>query len=382
MIPISTVNEAGVIWSLKQRLQREGLDGRQVSDIAVDSDGAYRASPYAAQLEPMLSLPILGFYPDVVCSYSNSSEEGIAAFEVKGRFEDWLKGVTQARAYREGVHRSYLALPFEKQSRMAALERDAHQSGIGVWLLEKSTWHEVIQPATPRPGLITTRALSAALRGVALPKRLQLNHPLNYLAVAYARARLPQNTLQEAMEREWGDLRSESTRQHAINGARCLGLLTMQNGLTRLGLVAVDLMESLGFNAGVSINKRERFCTTHPGMAAVARMVFLQQESVTLVVDALGRAGKSELNTEELFRVAATINPALAGGLFLTDPKDIKRDQIVSDRFSPSFVFKFKQMLWHAGILSLPAHPTAGKEAGAYRHLQDLWNVEDRWALR
>jgi len=93
--------EANIVWALKEELALNSprLHPWRISDIGVDSDGSYRNSQFAAQLEPMISMPIRGFYPDLVCNYTSPAESGIAAFEVKASFDDWLKGMTQARAY-------------------------------------------------------------------------------------------------------------------------------------------------------------------------------------------------------------------------------------------------------------------------------------------
>jgi hypothetical protein len=68
------MDEATVVWSLKNHLLQQGLGPHQwsVLDVAVDSDGSYRRSLHAADLEPMLSMPIMGFQPDLVCAYMTS----------------------------------------------------------------------------------------------------------------------------------------------------------------------------------------------------------------------------------------------------------------------------------------------------------------------
>lgn len=372
--------EADIVWSLKKHLLLHGLGPRrwQVSDIAVDSDGSYRQSRHAADLEPMLSMPIRGFHPDLVCAYDHPEEEGLAAFEVKGRFDDWLKGLTQARAYREGVHRAYIALPGDKPQRLSMLERDANESGVGVWLLCGKRWEERVPSAPPRPCVSETRHLASALRGVALSRRLQLNHPLNYLAVAWARFRQPDEPVMKALTDGWDALRSSGSRRHAINGAKYLGLLMQDDELSRLGLTVCDLMASLDFETSHRIKRRSRFCEEAPGLAAVCRLVFFHQESTKLIIEALTRRNNQPLNTEELLRAAVQVNAPLATGLFLTDPRAVEQQTIPSVAFSPSFVFQFKQSLWHAGILTTSIHSSAGKGAAEYRHRTDMWQIEDR----
>ena len=182
----------------------------------------------------------------------------------------------------------------------------------------------------------------------------------------------------EAMVENWEDLGTHGSRQHATNGARYLGLLTRSETLSRLGLTVCDLMQALDFEKASGINKRTRFCDASPGLAAVTRFVFMQQESTKLLVEALERSGNDRINTEELLREAAKINEPLATGLFLTDPRDFEKPAIPSSAFTPSFTFQFKQTLWHSGILSTPIHKTAGKGASVYEHQHDYWKLENR----
>lgn len=376
--------EADIVWSLKQHLQMAGLGNNRwsVNDIAVDSDGSYRRSRRAEALEPMFSMPIRGFYPDLVCSYSHPQEEGLAAFEVKGRFDEWLKGITQARAYREGVHRSYLAVPEDRGARLSTLEREGRESGVGVWLLKKSGWDEILPAASPRPDACMTNVLKRALKGLSMPGKLKLNHPLNYLVVAWVSAKENGCRVMEGMEEAWADLRTECSRNLAIRGAQYLGLVDRGKKLTQLGLTAVDLMEGMNFSMDRNWNKRTRFCDDSPGLATIARLVLMQQEGTKLIIEALLSKDNLPLNTEELLRAAERINPPLASGLLLLDPKSAELTSIPSIAFSPSNVFVLKQVLWHSGILSTKKHPTAGGSSDEYRHEQDFWRLDDRIAQR
>ena len=47
--------------------------------------------------------------------------------------------------------------------------------------------------------------------------------------------------------------------------------------------------------------------------------------------------------------------------------------------FNPSAVFKFKQVLWHAGLLATKVHPSAGGKATAYDAEDDEWALDDRY---
>jgi hypothetical protein len=139
-------------------------------------------------------------------------------------------------------------------------------------------------------------------------------------------------------------------------------------------------MQALDFDNSSDIAKRSRFYDVSPGLSAVSRFVFMQQESTKLLVETMERAGNLGMNTEDLLREAAKINEPLATGLFLADPREADKPAIPSAAFSPSFVFQFKQALWHSGILANPIHKTAGKGAGIYEHKQDFWKLEDRFA--
>jgi hypothetical protein len=185
----------------------------------------------------------------------------------------------------------------------------------------------------------------------------------------------------EAMEENWGDLGTSGSRQHAINGARYLGLLTQDDNLSRLGITVCDLMQALDFDNSSDISKRSRFCEVSPGLAAITRFVFMQQESTKLLVETMERTGNPGFNTEELLREAVKINEPLATGLFLTDPREAEKPEIPSSAFSPSFVFQFKQALWHSGILTTPIHRTAGKGAAVYEHQHDYWKLDAKVSI-
>jgi hypothetical protein len=78
-------SEADIVWTLKEELALDipRLHSWRIADIGVESDGFYRRSRYAAQLEPTISMSICGFYPNLVCSYDSPAESGIAAFDLK-----------------------------------------------------------------------------------------------------------------------------------------------------------------------------------------------------------------------------------------------------------------------------------------------------------
>jgi hypothetical protein len=116
-VSVKNSPEARVVYSLKQHLLTEGLRGGRVSEVIVDADGAYQSSPHAKALEPMATIWIDGFRPDLVCSVRQESCSMVAGFEVKADIADWPKGLTQARVYRNGVHHAFLAVPFSANGR-------------------------------------------------------------------------------------------------------------------------------------------------------------------------------------------------------------------------------------------------------------------------
>jgi hypothetical protein len=62
--------------------------------------------------------------------------------------------------------------------------------------------------------------------------------------------------------------------------------------------------------------------------------------------------------------------------MFLIDPGLEVTTRLEPGDFNPSTVFKFKQALWHAGILATKAHPTAGKNRLAYQPDKDRWALD------
>jgi hypothetical protein len=110
-------------------------------------------------------------------------------------------------------------------------------------------------------------------------------------------------------------------------------------------------------------------------------MVLMEQETTTLVVEALTRRSNARLTTDELLRTAQMTNAPRAAGLFLLDPPDIEREDVARAPFSPSFVCQLKQILWQAGILATKIHASAGKGAHRYLHEDDYWQLGERWGL-
>jgi hypothetical protein len=79
----------------------------------------------------------------------------------------------------------------------------------------------------------------------------------------------------------------------------------------------------------------------------------------------------------ELTRSALARSPVLAASVFLADPGASLPTSPGGPSFNPSAVFKLKQNLWHAGLLSSRVHESSGKKSVDYRPDEDLWAPAD-----
>lgn len=377
-MPGKTCPEARVVYSLKQHLLAEGLRGGRVSEVIVDADGAYQASPHAKALEPMATIWIDGFRPDLVCSVKLESCSMVAGFEVKADIGDWPKGLTQARVYRNGVHHAFLAVPFSSNGRSRALEQEARDSGIGVLMLDGSRWRETVPPADPRPLPSKLQVTSLALEGVPAARKLQLNHPLNYLVVPFLRLLDGETSLSCLLATHWPDLQAVSSRRYAIEGARILGLIDLDGQLTPKGATIADLLQGVGFTPESRPAKRLRLADAAAPVAAVARAVLLGQPTVSLVVETLRRSRHGSLGISDLLAAAAQRDEVLARALFLRNPERDLKPTFDPFDFRTAAVFQFKQILWHGGILATKAELGAGAGAANYRPDRDEWGLDER----
>jgi hypothetical protein len=342
----------------------------------VDAHPSNVSSRHRSQLEPIARVSIGGAYPDIICSLAGSGSQLIVGIEVKPTPRHWVKGISQARRYREGVHVSYFAAPGPVSGEALAMARDV---GIGVLARSEGRWEPQLEPPDPRPRPWTLAELEAALRGVPTARRLQLNHPLNYLVVPYLALRSPGESLYELLERHWPDLSKDSTRRHAVEGAVALGLLHHDGSTTIDGQVAAELLRVIGFTPSSRPSKRRRLCDADPAVAAVGRSVFLRHPAVRLVVDVLIAADRP-ISTIELLILARAEAPVLADALLLRDAHYEAGAAFHGADFNPPGVFKFRQNLWHLGLVETAAHRTAGKKATDYQPREDFWQVDRRFA--
>ncbi|HSP81382.1 MAG TPA: hypothetical protein VLQ93_22885 [Myxococcaceae bacterium] len=370
------VSEAEVVHSLKSHLIEQGLQGFSVENVLVDSQSSYKRSRYARDLEPMERIPIEGACPDMLCMLQHPTSPSVVGIEVKPTASDWHVGLAQARRYRRGVHYAYLAMPGLSASRQ--LEEDARVDGIGLLLRVGRRWKEVLKPAQPSPQPWTVKTVTAALHGIPATRRLQLNHPLNYLVIPWLAVRFPQQPLMDLLAAHWSDL--GTSRVHAIQGAIVLGLVDRSERPTIEGLTVAELLSAVGFSLSMGIKKRSRLADEYPEVAAIARSVLLRQANVRLILEVL-RERSRPLATPELFRATMHSDEFLARSLFLKDPSRSDLESLTGSDFNPSFVHKFRQVLWHAGLLATKMHKSAGKSGPEYESSNDKWELEERYLL-
>ncbi|MFL5343358.1 MAG: hypothetical protein ACJ8AT_01100 [Hyalangium sp.] len=351
----------------------QGLPLGRFNSILVDAHPSYVHSVAKGALEPFARLRIGGVRADLVGSIGTQDSSTIVGIEVKADLRDWQKGLAQARTYRDGVHYAYFAARVKgREPARNDVERFAREFGVGVLLAERDDWKQIIAPNDPLPHPALLQSTANLLEGVPVARRLQLNHPLNYLVVPYFAAE-SSSSLLEHMAASWPDLGSDATRRQAIVGASTLGLLDHDGRLTLEGRNVADLLRAVGFDPRSSrLNKRARLLDVAPGCAAVARTVFLRQPAVRLVLDVL-QSVQRPLTVVELARAALEQAPVLAASVFLADPASTLAASPGGDAFNPSAVFKLKQNLWHAGLLATGAHESSGKRAIDYRPDEDCW---------
>ncbi|RKG92442.1 hypothetical protein [Corallococcus terminator] len=370
--------EAKVVRSLKHHLLEHGLRDSRVLHLLVDADPSYVHSPFAHELEPMTRLTLEGTRPDILCSVAQPEGILVAGIEVKASDRDWVKGMGQAHRYRSGVHHAYLALPTPASDIHRSALTMARDNGVGILAMDAKRWVEVSPPADPTPLPRVVSQASALLEGTPVARRLQLNHPLNYLAATFLADRKPSSqSLLEALAGHWSDLSSEGARRHAATGASTLGLLDLDWEPTLEGRAVAELLAALQFDPATGYEKRKQLAQAHAPLAAVARFVLVRQPAVRLIHRTLADHGGA-LTLPKLAVAAGQEDLALATALFLADPSADLKPGLKGADFNPSTVFKLKQNLWHAGLLDTKAHGSSGKQAIAYRPDEDVWALPPR----
>lgn len=263
----AAISEAEVVLWLKNGLVRNELGGRVPREIVVDRDGAYLRSRFRRQLEPMATVAINGFRPDVVCVLEGEQSQQLAAFEVKGD-HDHERGVVQAARYGDGAHEAYLCVPGNGWS-SAWLRGVASQNGVGLLLASPDRIHVEVPAAPPRPNPRTLEATRRNLLGEAGVRSFGLNKPLHYAAalVAVVGSTRPWDDLRE----QWG--LNDSAVRMAARGAENLGLLTAGQPTVK-GRAVADTLAALGFRLSDARRlTRSRLANHAPGFAALLRAV-------------------------------------------------------------------------------------------------------------
>ncbi len=124
-------------------------------------------------------------------------------------------------------------------------------------------------------------------------------------------------------------------------------------------------------------NKRTRLAKIAPELAVVARVCLLRQPAVRLVIEALQRSQSDGLDINQLILKARTRDRLLSDALFLADPNLDEINNLRPQDYNPSTVFKFKQVLWHAGILATKTHSSAGGKKEDYNPQHDTWKLDN-----
>jgi len=366
--------EAAIVRSLKRHLMARGLDGLPVAGILVDADPAYVHGSAARDLEPIARVPIAGSCPDLLCRSGDGNGTLVSAFAVEVSARDWRRGLGQAERYRAGAHYAYLAVSGKTDEIVREAGPAVRDAGVGLWVLDGG-WTQLVAPQQPQPLPRTVAITREAIVGVMVARRLQLNHPLNYLVVALLASQSGESAdLNQLLAGHWSDLGTDGTRRHAIEGAIALGLIDTNRQPTLEGATTADLLLALGFDPENRPTKRRRLSEVAPGLGAVARFVFMRQPAVQLIRRALERLDGEAL-LPELACTAIEFDRSLGSALFLSDPSAQVSEQLPGAGWNSSTVFKLKQNLWHSGLLESGAHASAGGRSDDFRPLEDRWSM-------
>jgi hypothetical protein len=359
-------SEAEVALWLKLGLRRGDLGGRQPSEIIVDRDGSYVSSPFRRQLEPMGSVEINGWQPDLVCLLGDEPARWVAAFEVKAE-RDHEKGLVQASRYGDGAHEAYLCVPALDGAMPLWLSEGARRNGVGLIRASPERIDVEVVAARPRPDPLALAATRRYLEGESGVRALILNSPLHYAAalVAVVQSDRPW----EALRDEWG--LGESAVRLAARGAETLGLIRDERA-TLKGKAYADTLLALGFELrSVRPLTRKRLVEQAPGFAALLRAVLLDHPPVQLIMRALRAAG-SEVTADRLAGGAHALDHGMAQAVF--GPRPAPGEAWV---LRPTTRFQLKAALYDTGLLDSPLGKGAsGPQApGGYNPRQDVWRL-------
>ncbi|MBF2075693.1 MAG: hypothetical protein IGS50_18295 [Synechococcales cyanobacterium C42_A2020_086] len=360
---VDKLQEAEVVFWLKQALRDKDLKGRLVKDILVDADPSYLRSKFRRHLEPTGTIWISDRRPDLVCNLVDNSTELLVAFEVKAH-SDHEKGIVQASRYRYGVHESYLCIPTNSGKTPKWLRDAAAKNGVGLIRVSNNDYELEIEPEYPLPDpkilLITQRYLL----GEKSARSLCMNRPLHYAAalIAFTYEESPK----EALINQWGI--KGSSIKHSISGAETLGLLMADGQATIKGRAYAEILKLLGFDFSHSrylTKSRRRLAKDAPGFAAVLRSILLDHPVVDLIIHVLADAGGTPISADKLAEKASLIDEGMARAAFGMPPILGETWQIKS--FTR---FNLKAAMYDVGLLDSPL-----SEQTNYDPKNDLWQL-------
>jgi hypothetical protein len=359
------LSEAEVVYWLKRGLIRRGLAGRSVRDIVVDADANYVNSPFKKRLEPMGTVWIGSWRPDLICRVEDRKTEHVVGFEVKAR-SDYEKGIVQASRYRAGVHEAYLCLPTSPTAAQMWIRTMATRNGVGLALAATDSLAVEVPPAGPMPDPGTLRHTERYLLGQSVIRSFGLNKPLHYAAAAFACAFVEDPW--RGLVTVWG--LDDSAVRDAFRGAETLGLLA-GGSVTTKGVAFVEVLRALGFCLEtMRYLTRKRLLEHEPGIAALLRSVMLDYPPIDLIMRVLLLDREAPLTVIQLAQRAEIIDDGMASAVFGSPPAPGE-----PWRIRPSTRFKLKAAMYDVGLLDsgLARGSGGGWEDRTYVAETDLW---------
>lgn len=369
-------SEAQVVHWLVDHLLSRGVGERSVDPerLVVDRDGSYVDSPSGDSLSDYFGTPrIAGRRPDVLFVANGSTGERVIAVEVKASARDYEKGATQAVEYRQGCHESYLCIPASRHGLARGLNYTASTAGVGVVTVSADQIEFPVRPAvvTPDPYRLATTERYLSER-VNAERRFQLNNPLN--SVAALVACVVADNPKEHMLATWNLARSSVNK--AFKDAETLGLIRGDTATAEARSYAFAIRKS-GFDLSTSYSKRARLTDEVPVVAAILRIIYLQQRRVRLIVESLRSFDAATTDLTSLALRAFELDEGTARAVFGEPTSDEPWRPV------PTTVYQLKRALWFCGILASKTHRKVSnlKEnyPDTYRPSSDTWSLDPEY---
>lgn len=383
------LTEPDVTARVHRFLLREGLGGESISRLFTDPHPTLTG---IASLKPFQRFAIgqgaFVVHPDLLCQQVTS--ESLVAIEAKGA-GDLLKGIGQAQAYQRAVQISLLAAP-------AVLLNDqfvqhAISQGVGVLAVDEDV--KVLHlPEARRPLNVLFKALLADLGLAAWMSSsgtFVFNVPTHYLVWVAILCSQP-SAGAGALQGEWHAYPMPKDVRGAQAGARKLGLLITDGTdvrLTDVGRAVSELVPSSP-TEWASIHRdiaargaRVTLAERAPELAAVLRILLLQDPLVRHVMEGLRRLPASGGSAIDLARVGSELDPGKSLILFLKpesvpryqrpDGKGVDWSTVQPSDFRSTTFFQYKSILRHAGILA--PHALGAASVSRYVPATDWWEL-------